>query len=379
MAGTRGIARFRGEQLNNKLMRNSHFDDANKISETYLDIDFANHREILENTKIDVFVQVNNKDVAGLSQLDVSVDVGARPVATSTSVEGVVVTEKVQLRATGTDSPIGDEDSDVVYGRLEEAAGIYTLQFYSIVNGAEQPYTFDAGAGAVDYRFVVRTNLSVIPVGAIVKGGAGFVEGATDAKAYMNLIQLMKDVYGASGSLDNDGNANLSLSIQGQITKEIQDRTDTDKAIRDDFAATTGAGLIGVITDPNYTGLTVQAVLAELAGEITQANSDNDIRMDVIQQKNDEQDERLTKLETEDEEEVYEATGGETQFMLTKGRAKPTTVRLAINGQLQTPGINFDYVLNAQSEITGFDFAPETLKIVEGVADVLFIQYKKIL
>lgn len=379
MAGTRGIARFRGEQFNNKIMRNNHFDVNNKISEDYISIDFNSHREILEDTKIDVFVQVNNKDVAGLAELVVTNDVGVRPVSTGIAVEGVVLTEKVQIRATGTDSPIGDEDSDVVYGRLEENAGVFTLKFYSLVGGAEQAYTFDAGAGAVDYRFVVRTNLSVVPVDAIIKGGSGFVEGATDAKAYMNLIQLMKDVYGGSGTLDNDGNANLALSIQGQITKEIQDRTDADDAIVDNLAATTGAGLVGVITDPNYSGLTVQAVLTDLAAKIAQANTNNGDRMDDIEQKNTEQDDRLTKLETQDEEEVFEAVGGETQYMLTNGRAKDKTVRLAINGQLQTPGINFEYIKNASSEITGFNFAPDTLKIVDGVPDVVFVQYKKIL
>lgn len=379
MAGTRGIARLRGEQFNNKIMRNNHFDVNNKIDEDYISIDFNSHREILEDTKIDVFVQVNNKPVAGLSELDVSPDVGVRPVSTGVAVEGVVLTEKVQIRAAGTDSPISDADSDVVYGRLEENAGTYTLKFYSLVGGAEQAYTFDVGAGNVDYRFVVRTNLSVVPVDAIIKGGSGFVEGATDAKAYMNLIQLMKDVYGPTGTLDNDGNANLGTPLVNMIIDEGMARRDEDQAIRDDFAATTGAGLVGVITNPNYSGLTVQAVLTDLAAKIAQANTNNGDRMDDIEQKNTEQDDRLTKLETQDEEEVFEAIGGETQYTLTNGRAKDKSVRLAINGQLQTPGINFEYIKNASSEITGFNFAPDTLKIVDGVPDVVFVQYKKVL
>ncbi|MWV43086.1 hypothetical protein GRF59_05535 [Paenibacillus sp. HJL G12] len=379
MAGTRGIARFRGEQFNNRIMRNHHFDENNKISETYLDIHYQNHREILEETKIDVFIQVNDKAVAGLSQLEVSSDVGNRPVATGNSVEGVVLSEKIQLRVTGTDRPIGDADADVVYGRLEEQAGKYVLKFYSIEGGSEQPYAFAVDAENIDYRFVVRTNLSVIPVDAIVKGGAGFVEGATDAKAYMNLIQLMKDVYGASGTLDNDGNANLATSIQEQIDKEIQERAASDQGIQDNFAAPSGAGLVGVITDSNYVGLTVQAVLSDLASRIKSANDSSDSRMDMIEQKNTDQDDRLYKLESADEEEVFEAVGGETEYLLTKGLAKDKTVRLAINGQLQTPGINFDYLKNGKGEITGFNFAPETLKVIDGVPDVVFVQYKKVM
>ncbi|PWW43816.1 MULTISPECIES: hypothetical protein [Paenibacillus] len=379
MAGTRGLARFRGEQFNNNILRNNHFDASNKINESYISIDFKSHREILEDTKIDVFVQVNDVDVEGVSEIDISRDVGARPVATALNVEGVVLTEKVQVRLTGTDSPIGDADSDVVYGRLEENTGVYTLKFYSLVGGTEQPFTFDANAVNVDYRFAVRTNLSIVPVDAIIKGGSGFVEGATDAKAYMNLIQLMKDVYGGSGTLDNDGNANLATSIQGQITKEIQDRKGADDKTINDLKSTAGAGMVGVASDPNYTGLTVQTVLTNLAAKISQANSTNGDRMDGIEQKNTEQDSRLTKLETQDEEEVFEAVGGETQYLLTKGQAKDKTMRLAINGQVQTPGINFEYIKNASSEITGFNFAPDTLKIVDGVPDVVFVQYKKIL
>ena len=408
MAGTRGIAGLRGEQIRAGVLRDYHFDSNHKIGEDKVNIQWRNHREILEDTKIDVFVQVNDVAVAGLSELDVTADVGGRPVSTGTSVEGVVLTEKVQIRATGTDSPIGDADSDVVYGRLEENAGVYTLKFYSIVGGTEQPYTFDAGAGNIDYRFVVRTNLSVIPVDAIIKGGAGFVEGATDARAYMNLIQLMKDIYGGGGTLDNDGNANLPKSIVDQLADEATARQDGDDEIRSDLVSTSsgkGASLVGVVVDPNYTGITVQEVLSDLASRIksqetlnegvatrdantpngyftagdfgTAEGRINDLET-VVDAELKELDDRVTKIETEDEEEVYEATGDETQYMLVNGAAKPKTVLLFINGAAQAPGINFNYLTDGNGNITGFDFAPDTLKVVNGVPDVLYVKYKKV-
>lgn len=421
MAGTRGIAGFRGEQLRGKIMRDYHFDENNKINENKVDIQWSNHREILEATKIDVRVQANNKPVAGLNKIDVTADVGARAVSTGTSIEGVVLEEKVLIRATGTDSPIGDTDSDVVYGKLVFTAspdgGVtpdkYELAFFSIVGGVETAYTFGAGAGNIDYQFVVRTNLSVIPVDAIIKGGAGFVEGATDAKAYMNLIQLMKDVYGASGTLDNDGNANLGTDIVTQIANEVQNRTDADQAIRDDLVSTAageGASLVGVVVDTNYTGITVQAVLSNLAQRLKaqetlndgiatrDANTANDYfvagdfgtaegRINDLEAATDAalkaQDDRLVKLETEDEEEVYEATGGETSYTLVNGVAKPKTVLLFINGGAQAPGINFDYILDGQGRISGFNFAPDTLKGAadnpDGKPDVVFVKYKKVL
>lgn len=378
MAGTRGIARFRGEQLNTRIMRDHHFDETNKISEKYLNINYHQHREILEDTKIDVYVQVNDKAVAGLSEIDVTQEVGGRPVASDVSTEGVVLSEKVQIRIVGTDAPIGDSDSDVVYGRLQEDAGSYTLKFFSIEEGKEQVFTFGADAQNIDYRFVIRTNLSVIPVDAIVKGGAGFVEGATDAKAHMNLIQLMKDLYGPSGTLDNDGTANIPVSVNEQIAQEKQDRTAADLKMVQDLAATTGAGTIGVITDPNYIGLTVQEVLTNLAAKVDEANHANDARMEAIELKNIEQDDRLSKLETGDEEEVYEATGGETEFLFSKGKAKEKSVQVFINGAIQAPGINFEFKRNPSNEIIGVDFKPDVLKVTDGTPDVLFVRYKKI-
>jgi len=413
MAGTRGIAGFRGEQIRSKTMRDSHFDTNFKINENKVDIQWKNHREILEDTKIDVFVQVNGAEVEGLGSIDVTAAVGGRGVSTGLSSEGLVLTEKVQIRETGTDTPIGDSDADVVYGRITEDDGEFTLTFYSIETGAETPYTFGADAGDIDYRFVIRTNLSVIPVDAIIKGGGGFVEGATDARAYMNLIQLMKDLYGDSGTLDNDGNANLATSVVDQIADEIDAREEADQAIRDDLVSTVankGASLVGVVTNANYTGITVQAVLSDLATRLTSvenltgglstrdADSTNGYfeegdygtaegRIEDIEEVVDEVfadfEDRITKLETEDEEEVYEATGGETSYELANGVAKAKTVLLFINGAAQAPGINFDYVTNGQGHITGFDFAPDTLKgsaeNSNGLPDVLLVKYKKVL
>lgn len=410
MAGTRGIARFRGEQLNNKLMRNNHFDTANKINEQYLAIDFHAHREILEDTKIDVFVQKNAKAVgAGLNSINITADILNTNVAVDSSTEGTVVGVEIQLRKNGTqDFPFIDADGDRVYGKVRESAGQFFLDFFSEVAGAEAAYTF-AGAQTLDYKYVTRTNLSVIPVDAIVSGGAGLVADAVDAEAYMNLNQLMKDIYGGSGTLDNDGNANLATNIVQQIANEIQARTDADTLIRSDLASTAaakGASLIGVVVDPNYTGQNVQAVLADLAQRLTDvetltagvATRDADSANGYFQQGDfvtaegrivdletaadaefKSQSDRLGKLETEDEEEIYEAVGGETQYLFVNGLAKPKTVLLAINGQVQTPTINFEFLFDVNGKIKGVDFDPETLKVFEGIPDVLYVKYKKIL
>ncbi|GAS82016.1 hypothetical protein [Paenibacillus amylolyticus] len=409
MAGTRGIARFRGEQLNNKLMRNNHFDVNNKINEQYLDIDYNAHREILEDTKIDVFVQKNAVAVgAGVSFVDITADILNTVVAVDPITEGTVVGVAIELRKNGTqDFPFIDSDGDRVYGKVREDGGQFFLDFFSEVSGAEAAYIFTE-AVMIDYKYITRTNLSVIPVDAIVSGGAGLVADAVDAEAYMNLRQLMKDLYGGAGTLDNDGNANLGTAIVTQIANEVQARTDADTLIRNDLASTAaakGANLIGVVTDTNYTGVTVQTVLSNLASRLKatenltvgisdrEADSDNgyfqagdfdtaegrivDLET-VADAEFKAQADRLDKLEGEDEEEVYEAVSGETEYLFLNGQAKPKTVLLFINGQVQTPSINFEYLTEANGDIKGVNFAPETLKVTDGIPDVLYIKYKRL-
>lgn len=330
MAGTRGLAKFKGSQLNGKIMRNSHFDENNKIDEKYLNIDFGSHTDILEAVKVDVFSQINNKEVKGLSELDVTADLAGNPVATDNN-EGVVVGERVDLRVNGTeDTSFIDADGDRVYGKIEYTPSSdgevtsesFKIKFYSRQLDAgggevETAYTFAADSPNLDFRYKLRTNLAALPEDAIVNGGSGFVEGATDATYYMNLKQLAVDLYGISGTLDSDGVANLDKSI----VQQLSDLSTADEGIID----------------------------------------------------------RLEKLETKLEEEVFEATGGETSYTLVKGVAEPKSVLLFINGQLQTPTINFEYVTDGEGNITGFNFTPDTLEIVNGVPDVLYVKYNKVL
>ncbi|NGQ95328.1 hypothetical protein G3578_09190 [Brevibacillus sp. SYP-B805] len=409
MAGTRGIAKFRGEQLKNGLMRDTHFDVNNKINENKVDINWRAHREILEDTKVDVFVQVNDVAVGGASSVDVTSVISGYAISDgSNTSEGVVLSQRVILRQGNTaDTPVYDSNGDVVYGKITQNAGptpTFTLSFYS---DDDVPFTMPAGM-TIDYKFVLRTNMSVIPVDAIINGGGSFVEGATDSKAYLNIQQLVKDLYGATGTADNDGNSNLTddKGYGVSVLERINNFIDAIKST----AANQGADIVGVVPNTNYTGVTVQDVLDDLAlrlknreTEIDNARSrdvsttngyftaqtftDVEGRFNDIEQVADAQfksfEDRLDKIDAEDEEEVYEATGGETSYTLVNGPAKEKSVLLFVNGAAQAPGINFAYTRNAQNQITGFNFAPETLKGAaqnpDGVPDVLFVKYKKIL
>lgn len=415
MAGTRGLAQFRGRQLNDKIIRNRHFDEHAKIDEKYIDLRWSEHREILENTKIDVWVQANGHIVSGTSSIDVTDAVSGRPVSTGLDVEGVVIDEKVELRKAGTDDfPKIDPLGEKVYGRLRKGSGSdddrFFLDFFVKQGDVENAHTFSAQAEDIDFRFIVRTNLSAIPVDALVSGGSGFVEGATDAKAYMNLLQLMKDLYGTGGVLNGDGHAILPMSITDQITDEAQRRAAADQEIVDHLADSTGAGMVGVVLDPQYSGMNVQEVLINLASRLMhqEQNSGADVeaartrdqdspngyfkagdfgtlaaRLVNTENKVDEvlksHETSLTVLETQDQREVYEAAGGETQYLLAKGVAKPNSLFLSLNGQIQAPGINYEEILDAQGYVTGVNFDPDFLQVHEGKPDVLLLWYKKVL
>lgn len=416
MAGTRGLAKFRGEQLKNALMRDSHFDVNNKINENKVDITWLNHKEVLEATKIDVWLQVNNKVASGVNNITVTADLDAYPISTGEAVEGLRLEEKVVIRKAGTaDTPIADGDGDVVYGKITKPAADFVLSFYSIVGGEETAFIMPADT-SIDYKVALRTNMSIIPADAIIRsGGASFVEGATDAKAYLNLNQLMKDLYGGAGTLDNDGNANLATPLVTQISDEASARADADQAIRDDLASTSanagkGAKAVGVETNTDYTGQTVQAVLNDMGSRITYlednggaevtathtrdaASANNyfpqktgasefasleerlvDIETVADAQFKDKET-RVTKLETEDDRYAFEATGGETEVYLPSGKkAKNNSLFMSINGAIQAPDINYAEKKNGSNEVVGVDFTPETLL----AGDVVFMWWKNL-
>lgn len=408
-APTRGLIGFRGEQIRGKSLRDSHFDVNNKINEDKIDIDWLAHTETLAAKKIDVFVQVNGKNASGLDTLDVTTDIGAVPVATSDTVEGVVLEQLVQLRVSGTDdTPIADADGDPVYGKLVFTAGTpdkYELKFYSKVGGVETAYVMPSNT-TVDFKYGLRTNLLNAPVNALVNGGLGFVEGATDAKAYLNIQQLVKDLYGAAGHTDNDGNGNL---VDEGYGKSLYERIQNFISA---LAATTngkGASLIGVIADSNYTGATVQDVLADLADRLTYQEQNGGAEVEAargrdaaspngyfpqqnfttLEQRlvNAEnitdaqlklQSDAINKINTEDTQEVYETSvGGETTYTFVKGLGKKDSVFLSYNGQVQPPGLSFTEILDAQDKVTGVQLGSALEVGADGTKDFIHVWYKK--
>lgn len=98
---------------------------------------------------------------------------GAVPVqiTTNTETQGIVTTganarSEIKLTATGKKID-GDGEGNEVYGRLTEAAGVYTLSyFYNDATGTEQTYTF-ASSENINFTICYRYRSDDIPVDAL--------------------------------------------------------------------------------------------------------------------------------------------------------------------------------------------------------------------
>lgn len=83
----------------------------------------------------------------------------------TTSTPGVVIAASdniVLIAANATKRPVADVSNNEVYGRLTEAAGVYTLTYFSLINGTETAYSFGS-ATAIDFYFVYQFDLARMP------------------------------------------------------------------------------------------------------------------------------------------------------------------------------------------------------------------------
>lgn len=274
------ISRIRGEQIKQQVLRNEHIANDAAIQESKLSINWASHyQNALVTKKVVDFVQVNGTVVGGLSEADISAVIpNTVPNVLSDPLtgEGVIVDapkNRAIIRDKVSGDPVLDANGHEVFGRItfNEVGNKFELKFYVFdpaANdgaGAEIPHTMEVGQ-AIDWQYAKRFNLD--SVDEMFAANEKFVEGAADATAHLNIDQLAKDLYGASFSLDRDGNGNLTTSLIDQMANEIEARTAAVQAVRDDLASTAagkGASQVGVEdVAGNYTATTVEGVLAEI-------------------------------------------------------------------------------------------------------------------
>ena len=92
-------------------------------------------------------------------------------VVSSSNGAGVVTTgaaARVEIYNTTSKDKILATNGEEVYGRLTEAAGVYTLSYFTLPNsGTETAYTFPAAA-TIDFEFNYRFELHQLPTDAII-------------------------------------------------------------------------------------------------------------------------------------------------------------------------------------------------------------------
>lgn len=124
------------------------------------------------------FMGVSNSTVTATNNskvvtAEVTTAVGTLPLQLASATQMGVVTnpygnDRVEVWDNATKEKLKDANNNEVYGRLTEAAGVYTLSFYTLVAGVETAYTFGANT-PIDYQFAYQYDFANLPSDVIVK------------------------------------------------------------------------------------------------------------------------------------------------------------------------------------------------------------------
>jgi hypothetical protein len=179
--------------------------------------------------------------------------VGAGSGSVSGIVQNAAFAYQIPLRDAANRDVIDDGAGNEVYARLSCPAGVYTLSFFSFVNGVETAYTF-ASSKAVDLGYVlVSQDFMKLPA------YAGVVQG-----------EFFGDQAGAVGNI-----ADTQITTAGPFTGLLNGLT-TQSAVNakvDELGLSgtgQGASLIAIEDAGNLiTATTVEGALAELAGSVS--------------------------------------------------------------------------------------------------------------
>lgn len=274
------ISRLNGKQIRPGVLTNQHVADDAGIHESKLDVNWGSHyAEALETKKVVDFVQVENKEVAGLTELNLSqtgILESDAPVSQSIGTEEGVITDapynKVPMRDAVTgDSFVGPEGQEV-YGRMVHDGVDFKVLFVYAEEETEVPFTMPEEA-FVDFQYMERFNLRTIS--ELFAANEKFVAGSADITAFQNIHQLARDIYGSGYVLGRDGKGKLEVSLAKQISDEVQARSEAVAKIKEDLVsqeAGKGASLVGIEDLANiFTAVTVEGALKELHNKIESA------------------------------------------------------------------------------------------------------------
>jgi hypothetical protein len=206
----------------------------------------------LANVRLRGFVQ-QGADLLGVtgSSVDVSSQLSGKTPGGGTTTEGVVTTgtyNKIVLRqASGIEQ--GDVFTDalgnVVYGRLTEAASVWTLSFYVLLSGVETAYTFASSVDVswyyqeiynpLDGTAPVFSEFATIPSDNVT---ADVVQATTTVQGKVQLATTAQPV----GSTTSAGTANATVANQDHTHEGVHSVSKSGSAQLVGDVTLTGSG-----------------------------------------------------------------------------------------------------------------------------------------
>ncbi|MBD2492480.1 hypothetical protein [Aulosira sp. FACHB-615] len=144
-------------------------------------------------------------------------------VATSTAIGIVTGSTPIPIRSNTTKEVLTDASGNEIYGKLSSSTGVYTLSFFSLIDGTETSYTF-ASSQSIDFDFIYRfdfyrlpanfaiaRNVYTDPLGGAVGGAALFTEVLT-----VTALNTINDLTKTPST-----NNNVHLIVNGVIVSAI--------------------------------------------------------------------------------------------------------------------------------------------------------------
>lgn len=282
------MALIRGKQIQSGELTNSHISSSASIDYSKLNLTGkitstdlasgtlhnADDTTALVNKKFALFNQVLNFTANGGST---NATVAITNVATVDSLgnqttEGILTSltggYRVPIRIKGTNNPVDDGFGNAVYAKLSEAAGVYTLTYFSEINGTETPYTF-SGATQIDFAFMEVFNLQTMPYQALSTSIAWVDDAGITGNHTHDFSTDISNRLAKFVTIENSGGKFLATNVETALEELKNDITTIINNLAS-TATTKGASLVGIdSTDAGLTATNVQSALKELKQAVT--------------------------------------------------------------------------------------------------------------
>jgi len=249
------LLRIKGPQVGLASLGNEHINPLSPIAEANLNLAFSTSAlnaaiGTVAAKKLLTYIGIQGTLSSGtnVSKIVTTEILAASPSGIpngSEALSGIVTTmpnNKVQIRNTATQQPIESAPGGAdVFGRLTQAAGVYTLSYLYVAAGVETAFTMPADVG-IDILFPESIDFNSLPFNAIVNG-VSFVDGLPADHQH-------------------------TLASIPEVTVSLTDLNDL--ATLAQLAAATGSALIGVDDSgmTNLVGADLQTILENIDSQI---------------------------------------------------------------------------------------------------------------